>query len=505
MNTPANETVTTPNSNSRGVILLTGATGYIGGRLGPRLRDAGWRLRCITRSASKLQARDWAANSDVEIIEADAENEDALAEAMRGCSCAYYLIHSMMAAGRDYREQDRRLATAFANAAKRADLPFIVYLGGLGELGDDLSEHLESRREVEDALASTGVPVTRLRAAMIVGSGSASFEILRYLVERLPIMVTPRWVSTECQPIAVRNVLHDLVMCAETPESVGRALDIGGPDVLTYRTLMDVMASELQLKKRFVIPVPVLTPRLSSLWIHLVTPLSHRIARPLAEGLRNRVVCRNDDALNLFPQRMLTVREAIGAAIGKAREQDIATTWADAGPIPGDPDWAGGSVFTDERSLDVDAPSEVVYRAFLGIGGERGYFKSDWLWTLRGAMDHLIGGPGLRRGRRHPDDAQFGDAIDFWRVTRVEPGKLLELRAEMRLPGVATLQFAVETNGPRRSTLTQTAKFKPRGLLGLVYWWMVYPLHGIVFQGMLRGVAARAAELNEASGSPVNP
>ena len=491
-------------SNHRGVILLTGATGYIGGRLGPRLRDAGWRVRCITRCASKLSARDWASSSDVEIIEADAENEDALAEAMQGCSCAYYLIHSMMAAGRDYRERDRRLAETFAKAARRADLPFIVYLGGLGELGDDLSEHLESRREVEEALASTGVPVTRLRAAMIIGSGSASFEILRYLVERLPIMVTPRWVSTESQPIAVRNVLHDLVMCAESPESKGRVLDIGGPDVVTYRALMDVMASELQLRKRIVIPVPVLTPRLSSLWIHLVTPLSHRIARPLAEGLRNRVVCRNDEARQLFPQRMLTVREAIGAALGKTREQDIATTWADAGPIPGDPDWAGGTVFTDERSVHVEAPAETVYRAFLGIGGARGYFKSDWLWTMRGAMDHLIGGPGLRRGRRHPDDAQFGDVIDFWRVTRIEPGALLRLRAEMRLPGEATLEFSVKSEGSEQSTLTQTARFKPRGLLGLMYWWMVYPLHGIVFQGMLRGVAARALELKASTSQTVN-
>ncbi len=415
---------------------------------------------------------------------------------MNGCAGAYYLIHSMLAAGEDYRAQDRAIAETFARAAQRAALPQIVYLGGLGEMGDDLSEHLASRREVERALESTGVPVTCLRAAMIIGSGSASFEILRYLVERLPIMVTPRWVSTECQPIAVRNVLHDLVMCLETPDAVGRTLDIGGPDVLTYRDLMGIMANELGVARRWVIPVPVLTPRLSSWWIHFVTPLNHRIARPLAEGLRNRVVCRNDDAVKMFPQRMLDVPEAIRAALGKVRDSDIATTWADAGPIPGDPDWAGGTVFVDRRSMKVAAPAEVVFRAFLGIGGARGYFATNWLWRFRGALDRLIGGPGLRRGRRHPDDAVFGDAIDFWRVTHVARGSALELRAEMRLPGEATLSFEAVPISSDESELVQVARFKPRGLLGIVYWGLVFPMHGFVFRGMMRGIAARAIELN---------
>ncbi|MEZ4425960.1 MAG: SDR family oxidoreductase [Gemmatimonadota bacterium] len=479
----------------RGTVLLTGATGYIGGRLGPRLLDAGWHLRCLTRSAGKLRAREWATRTGVEIVEADAEDVDAVAGALRGTDAAFYLIHSMMASGKDYRARDQALATAFARAAAHAGLPHLIYLGGLGEMGDHLSEHLRSRREVEEALRSTGVPVTCLRAAMIIGSGSASFEILRYLVERLPIMITPRWVGTECQPIAVRNVLHDLTVVLDTPAAHGRDIDIGGPDVVTYRALMDVMAEELGLPRRRVIPVPVLTPTLSSWWIHLVTPLSHRIGRPLAEGLRNRVVTGNDDALELFPQRMLTAREAIRAALGRIRDHTIATRWADAGPVPGDPDWSGGTVLQDVREMTVDASCTAVYRAFLGIGGTRGYFTADWLWALRGLLDRLTGGPGLRRGRRHPDDAQFGDTIDFWRVTRVEPDRALELRAEMRLPGKATLTFEAESMGPGRTRLIQTARFKPHGLRGLLYWWAVFPLHGIVFRGMMRGVAQRAREI----------
>jgi uncharacterized protein YbjT (DUF2867 family) len=262
----------------------------------------------------------------------------------------------MMAVGTEYREHDRRLARTFAQAAAREGVRRIVYLGGLGETGAGLSEHLTSRREVEDELCSAGVPVTVLRAAMIIGSGSASFEILRYLVERLPIMVTPRWVNTRSQPIAVDNVLHYLVACLDRPETSGRTLDIGGPDVLTYAEMMRVMAEERGLPRRWVIPVPVLTPRLSSLWIHLVTPLSHRIARPLAEGLRNRVVCRDGEAQRLLPQPLLTVREAIRAALDHVAQDEVETIWSMAGPVPGDPDWAGGTVFTDRREVVVEAP-----------------------------------------------------------------------------------------------------------------------------------------------------
>ena len=334
-------------------MFVTGATGYIGGRLAPRLLERGYRVRCLARSAAKLRARPWAARHDdkVEIVEGDAADEERLAAAMRGCAVAYYLVHSMDVAGLEYRRRDMTLAETFGRAAKRAGVPRIIYLGGLGETGQGLSEHLSSRREVEAALGGAGVPVTVLRAAMIIGSGSASFEILRYLVERLPIMITPRWVSTESQPIAVRDVLHYLIAAMTTPETTGRTIDIGGPEVWSYLRVMREMAAALRLRRRLVIPVPVLTPRLSSLWIHLVTPLHASIARPLAEGLKNRVVCRNDDALRLMPHRCLTIREAMDAALAKVQAGDVETAWSDAGVMPGDPSWAGGTVFVDRREV----------------------------------------------------------------------------------------------------------------------------------------------------------
>ena len=476
-------------------VLVTGASGYIGGRLVPRLLAAGYRVRCLAREPRKLDSRPWAGNPKVEVVRCDLGDREELARALRGCGPAYYLIHSMMAAGREYRERDRVLARTFAEAAAAARLERIIYLGGLGETGAHLSEHLASRREVEVALGSGPVPVTVFRAAMIIGSGSASFEILRYLVERLPVMVTPRWVSTECQPIAIQNVLHYLVACLGCPETVGRTLEIGGADVMTYREIMQVMAAALGLRKRVIIPVPVLTPRLSSLWIHLVTSISHRIARPLAEGLRNRVVCRDDSAARLMPQRLLTVGEAIDAALGKTETHEIETAWFDAGPIPGAPDWAGGKVFTDRRSAPINAPVELVFRAVSRIGGDQGYYAADRLWRLRGWMDRLIGGPGLRRGRRDPERVAYGEAVDFWRVTCVEPPRRLELRAEMKLPGEALLSFEVhpDERDAAKCTLIQTARFKPRGLIGLAYWYAVLPLHRLVFNGMLNGIR-RAAE-----------
>ncbi len=479
-------------------ILVTGATGYIGGRLVPRLLAAGYRVRCVVRSARKIDARPWAVDPLVEVIECNIEDSERLSSAMEACSAAYYLVHSMMAVGLNYRERDRQLARAFAQSAAAAGVGRIIYLGGLGETGDGLSEHLKSRREVESALASSGASVTVLRAAMIIGSGSASFEIMRYLVERLPIMVTPRWVQTESQPIAVRDVLHYLVACLTTPDTVGRTLDIGGPNILTYREVMDVMSDALHLRRRAILPVPVLTPRLSSLWIHLVTPISHRIARPLAEGLRNRVVCRNDDAVRLMKHECMTVREAIAAALGKTSEGKVETAWSDAGPIPGDPDWAGGRIFVDQRRVKISASRDEVFATVARIGGNNGYFAADWLWRLRGAMDRLAGGPGLRRGRRHPDKLAFGDAVDFWRVTSVEDRRRIELRAEMLLPGVATLTFEVMPISETACELTQIARFKPRGLAGLAYWYAVAPLHGIVFNGMLHGIR-RAAEASQHS------
>lgn len=486
---------------SRGrTVFVSGGSGYIGGRLVPRLLEAGYRVRCLARDPRKLETRTWASHPNVEIVAGDVGDRDGLIELLRGCSAAYYLVHSMLAAGADYAEQDRQLAENFAAAAENAGVERIIYLGGLGETGKDLSEHLSSRREVEHALASTTVPATVLRAAMIIGSGSVSFEILRYLVERLPIMVTPRWVQTESQPIAVRNVLHYLIACLQTPETVGRTLDIGGAEVLSYREIMAIMAEELGLPRRLVIPVPVLTPRLSSLWIHLVTPHSASIARPLAEGLRNRVVCRDDEAHRLMPQELLTVRQAIHAALGKVAEGEIETSWSDAGVIPGDPDWAGGTTYVHREETEIDASPVTVFRTLCRIGGENGWYAADALWQVRGILDRLVGGPGLRRGRRSADDIKYGDALDFWRVTGIEPGRLLILRAEMKVPGVATLEFELEpTNGATR--LSQIARFQPRGLLGIVYWFSVMPLHTYVFRSMLRGIRDTAAAEPTAIGS----
>ncbi len=474
------------------LIGLTGATGYVGGRLAPRLLDAGHTLRCLVRDGRKLDSRPWRSRPGVEVTESNLNDGAHLAQQLRGCEVAYYLVHSMEATGPDYAERDRRLAGTFADAARRAGVQRIIYLGGLGELGDRLSEHLSSRREVENCLASAGVPVTTLRAAMIIGSGSASFEILRYLVERLPIMITPRWVQTECQPIAIRNVLHYLVACLSEPRTVGQTLDIGGPEVVTYRQLMDIAAAEMGLRPRWIVPVPLLTPRLSSLWIHLVTPLSYRIARPLGEGLRNRVVCRNDLAHQLMPQTLLGVRLSISAALGKLHNEEVETAWSDAGVVAGDPDWAGGKVFVDQRSLDVAASPEALFSAICKVGGGHGYYAADWLWRLRGAMDHLIGGPGLRRGRRHPRQLRYGDALDFWRVTDIDSPRRLTLRAEMKLPGEAVLEFRLEPAPDARTRLIQIARFRPRGLLGLAYWYAVLPLHSFVFNGMLQGIASEA-------------
>jgi uncharacterized protein YbjT (DUF2867 family) len=475
-------------------VFLTGATGYIGGRLAPRLIERGCTVRCQVRSRSKLLARPWATHPRVEVAEGDLADSAGVTKAMRGCDAAYYLVHSMDAAGPKYRAKDLSLAETFGRAAAEAGVRRIIYLGGLGEIGEGLSEHLSSRREVEVALGRGGVPVTVLRAAMIIGSGSASFEILRYLVERLPIMITPRWVRTESQPIAVRDVLHYLIAALETPATTGRTFDIGGPEVRSYADIMRVMASALKLRRRVVIPVPVLTPRLSSLWIHLVTPLSASIARPLAEGLRNRTVCRNDDARRMMPHECLTIRAAIDAALAKIHQGSVETAWSDAGVMPGDPSWAGGTVFVDRREVATKATSDGAWAAVCSLGGGRGYYAGDWLWRLRGAMDRLFGGPGLRRGRRSSHDLRWGDALDFWRVTAIDTPRRLMLTAEMKLPGIATLSFEIEPSPEHadRCTIVMTARFRPRGLLGIAYWYSVLPLHGFVFRGMLKGLAREA-------------
>tara|TARA_R110002073_G_scaffold118918_1_gene258650 strand:+ start:549692 stop:551053 length:1362 start_codon:yes stop_codon:yes gene_type:complete len=453
----------------------------------------------LSRNRSKLTARTWASEERVQIVEGDASDEALLVEAMSGCVVAYYLVHSMDTKAAEYRKKDLEMAEVFGRAAKAAGVSRIIYLGGLGEMGDGLSEHLSSRREVEHALAQSGVPVTVLRAAMIIGSGSASFEILRYLVERLPIMITPRWVSTESQPIAIRDVLFYLIAVLESPDTNGRTLDIGGPDVWSYDKIMHEMAKALQLQRRLVIPVPVLTPRLSSLWIHLITPLDKSIARPLAEGLRNRVVCRNNEVQELMPHKCLSIREAMDAAITRVELNDVETSWSDAGVIAGDPDWAGGTVFVDRRTISIEADPDSVWQAVCTLGGDSGYFGFDWLWRLRGRIDRVVGGPGLRRGRRNSSSLQYGDALDFWRVTGISPVEWLELTAEMKLPGNATLSFQINKHSAvdGRTELEMIARFRPRGLFGIAYWYSVLPLHGFVFRGMLQGISRAAIRKSE--------
>jgi uncharacterized protein YbjT (DUF2867 family) len=469
-------------------VLVCGATGYVGGRLVPRFLERGLTVRCLVRSPEKLCAYSWRNHERLEIVEGDLCDTSTIRRAAEDTDAAYYLVHAMISAGEDYARRDRELATNFVNGLSGSNCKRIIYLGGLGELGPNLSDHLASRREVAEILQTSDCATTVFRAAMIIGSGSASFEILRYLVERLPIMITPKWVDTQTQPIAIRDVLRYLVECLDVTETQERVIDIGCRDVFSYKQLMQVMASSLGLQRRIILPVPVLTPRLSSAWISLVTPVNASIARPLAEGLRNRTVCRDNVAQQLMPGALFTVQEAIDAAIGKLESGEIETRWSTAGEMPGDPQWSGGKVFKDERIQTIQAGPDETFRALSRIGGRYGYWGADWLWWLRGLMDKAIGGPGLRRGRRHPQDLSYGEAVDFWRVNGYEKGKWLRLHAEMKLPGDAELEFRVEPNRGQGTRLIQTARFRPRGLLGLAYWYAVCPLHWFVFPKMVAGI-----------------
>jgi uncharacterized protein YbjT (DUF2867 family) len=478
-------------------IAVAGATGYIGARLVPRLLAAGHHVRCLVREPRKLANRPWITDPRVEVIAVELDDGAEVRRALDGCDVLHYLVHAMQSAGSDYAERDRTMARTVATAAKAAGVRRLVYLGGLGAADTTgLSEHLASRREVEAVLAEHGPPVTTFRAAMIIGSGSASFEILRYLTERLPVMITPKWVSTPCQPIAVRDVLHYLVACLGVPETIGRTLEIGGPDVVSYADLIQATAAARGLPRRRIVPVPLFTPRLSSLWIHLVTPVDAAIARPLAEGLRNPVIVVDPIATTLMPQPLLSVKEAIELALSAEARSDVESTWTAAGPVPGDPDWAGGKVFEDRRERFVAAAPEAVFAAVATLGGRRGWYRYNRLWRTRGILDRLIGGPGWQRMRRHPTQLAWGDAVGFWRVAAIQPPSGLTLRAEMRVPGDAVLEFridaSVSTDGRAGSTVVQTARFRPRGLVGLLYWYGVAPFHGPVFAGLIDGIAEAA-------------
>jgi len=484
-------------------ILVTGATGYVGGRLVPRLLEAGYRVRAMARSLEKLRSRPWAEHEGVELVAADMLDLSSLRTAVRGCGVVYYLVHSMNQQHANFAEADRRAAQNMVTVAAECEVERIIYLGGLGEESADLSEHLRSRAEVAAILRSGAVPVTVLRAAMIIGSGSASFEILRHLVERLPVMVTPRWVMTPCQPIGIRNTLAYLIGCLECPETVGQSFDIGGKDIVTYRELFDIYAEEAGLRKRRIIVLPFLTPRLSSLWIHFFTPIPASLARPLIEGLRNPVVCKENRIRELIPLDLFDCREAIRRTLIRLREDDLETYWTDAGEIPpvewmrsGDPAWARGTLKVDERHVFLQASAEEIWQPLVRIGGTTGWYYANWLWKARGFLDRLMGGVGSNRGRRDTAGLRLGDTVDFWRVVRVEPHRRLILLAEMKLPGEATLEFTIEQIKDNVHRLRQTARFLPREFWGHLYWWAVSPFHNFVFNGMLGGVA-------RASGKPI--
>ena len=474
-------------------VLVTGATGYIGGRLVPLLLEAGHEVRCLSRDPRRLDGLPW--RSRVEVAAGDVLDPASLAPALSGCDAAYYLVHAM-AAGPGFDERDRAGAAHFRDAAAAAGLQRIVYLGGLAPEEAALSKHLGSRQEVGRVLAGGATPVTELRAAVIIGSGSLSFEMLRYLTEVLPVMTTPRWVRTRCQPIAVGDVLDLLVRVLDDPEPVSRVLEIGGPDVLTYQQMMRAYADEVGLR-RLIIPVPFLSPGLSSLWVGLVTPLPPSVARPLVESLRTEAVVRDDTARSLFPHDPLPFPEALRLALATPPEA-VATRWSDAAPspahpAPGDPEWSGGTVFTDRRVVPTDAEPHQLFWAFSRIGGDVGYYGLTWAWKLRGVLDRLVGGVGLRRGRRHPEHLREGEALDFWRVDRITPGRMLRLQAEMRLPGEAYLQWEIAPMEDG-ADLVQTAIFRPRGLLGRLYWYVMAPFHSYIFPRMAWKMAAAAEE-----------
>lgn len=474
-------------------IAVLGATGYIGTRLVPRLAGAGHAVRCIARSPRKLRDRPWRTDPSIEVVAGDLSDRAKLAANLHGIDTVYYLVHAMQG-GAGFAAQDREMAALLAGAAADAGVTRIIYLGGLGDAAEGLSPHLASRREVEEVLGSTGVALTTFRAAMIIGSGSASFEILRYLTERLPVMLTPRWVRTECQPIAVRDVLHYLVECLAVPDTVGRVIEIGGADRTNYSELIQIVAEERGLQRRLIVPIPLLTPRLSGLWIHLVTPIGALMARPLAEGLSNRVVVTDEAARRWMPHPVMSAREAIRTALDAEARFDVESSWSDAGPVPGDADWAGGTVFEDTRTAVVAAPPDRVFDVLVRLGGRQGWFRYNRLWRLRGFLDRLVGGPGTTRGRRHPDRLMWGDTLDFWRVVELERGQRLTLRAEMKVPGDAVLDFELSPAGGDQAgtRLVQTARFRPRGLAGLLYWYAVLPFHKPVFDGLFSGITTAA-------------
>jgi len=497
-------------------ILVMGATGYIGGRLVPRLVEQGHEVRCLTRRPEQLQGVPWAERT--EVVRGDALDRDSLDAAMADVEVVYYLVHSI-GTGASFQDSDRSAAEHTAAAASAAGVGRIVYLGGLVPQDQVASAHLASRAEVGQILLDGATPAVVLQAGVVIGSGSASFEMLRYLTEQLPAMVTPRWVDSHVQPIAVRDVLRYLVGALDLEPGTNRRFDVAGPDVLTYREMMQRYAAVAGLRRRIIVPVPVLTPWLSSQWVNVVTPVPKALAQPLIESLRNDAVATEHDIEALLPGEPLGFDESVRLALEKIHTGQVDTRWSGAGwpgapsdPMPTDPEWSGGTIYRDDRSLPVEASPGQVWRAVQGIGGDRGWYSFPLAWAVRGLLDRMVGGVGLRRGRRDPDRLFVGEALDFWRVEALEHDRLLRLRAEMKLPGEAWLEFSITTDADtdERGTesddiaadtdavagsgtvLHQRALFIPRGLLGRLYWLSISPFHGIVFGSMIANLAKAA-------------
>jgi uncharacterized protein YbjT (DUF2867 family) len=485
------------------LILVTGATGYVGGRLVPRLLEAGYRVRCLVRDPARLEGHPW--RKQVEVVSGDALVVGNLLDAMRGVSVAYYLIHGMQG-GKVNAERDLHVARNFAAAADESGIERIIYLGELVDPTGNLSPYLRARHETGYLLRYSKVPVTEFRAGMIVGSGSALFEMVRYLTEREPILVCPAWYFSQAQPIAIRDALAYLIAALDEPESVGRVIEIGGPTRLTYADMLLGYARERGLK-RWLIRTPVYAPRLSAYWVHMVTPIHWRVVAPLIEGLRARLIVRDDAAKKIFPQiTPINFQTAVHLALGRIQRDNVETSWADAlvtvqGDVKPYVFTVEEGMFIETRKLLLDLPPATVFRSYMGIGGERGWLFMDWSWALRGWIDKLVGGVGLRRGRRHPDDLRVGESLDFWRVEEVEPNTRLRLRAEMKLPGKAWLQFEStpppeEDRQDGKTLFTVTAYFAPHGFFGFAYWYAMWPFHKPLFDGLTRRLASRARVLN---------
>ena len=489
----AESLATSPNSTPR--ILLTGATGYIGGRLLKAFEAEGLALRCLARHPDYLLSK---VAPQTEVVAGDVLDSDTLASALQGIHTAYYLVHSMGSTG-DFAEEDRKAAENFGTAARLAGVQRIIYLGGLGESFAGLSSHLRSRQEVGEILRASGVPIIEFRASIVIGSGSLSFEMIRALTERLPIMIAPRWVATLAQPIAIEDLVAYLLTAADLPREQCGVFEIGGADQVSYGDIMREYARQRGLRRAF-IPVPVLTPRLSSLWLGLVTPLYARVGRKLIDSLRNETIVKDSSALRVFKIRPRGISEAIARALRNEDREFAQTRWSDALSSAGlQQAWGGarfGARIVDSRIAQINVPPACAFAPIRRIGGKTGWYYGDWLWQLRGFLDLLVGGVGMRRGRLDPERPTVGATLDFWRVEAFEPDHLLRLAAEMKVPGKAWLEFEVQGD-TSVSTIRQTAIFDPVGLSGLLYWYLLFPLHQFIFAGMLRGIVAATVRERE--------